>query len=139
LSERLRFIGYGLRLDQNWGMFAPGVFKDDGWFVLEGTTEKNEHFNLLSPDQPLDFGKPDDVRAMFKNDRWRKYSENYILAYNDFLRGYYCNYYKRIWNEQHRTRRIKSLKVIYMEELTLPDYRYSPPQMVVLWECVDER
>ncbi|HEY1038910.1 MAG TPA: HTTM domain-containing protein, partial [Bacteroidia bacterium] len=30
---------YFLRIDQNWGMFSPGVFKDDGWFILEGSAK----------------------------------------------------------------------------------------------------
>jgi hypothetical protein len=48
LSDRLRFIDYGLRLDQNWGMFAPGVFKDDRWCVQEGVTENMSE--LTKPD-----------------------------------------------------------------------------------------
>lgn len=138
LSDRLRFIGYGLRLDQHWGMFAPNVFKNDGWFILEGTTAKGEHFDLLHADRPLSFSKPADIVGMFKNDRWRKYSENFIFTYNNFMRGYFCNYTKRVWNEKHPDRRITSLRVIYMGELTLPGYRYSRPQRDVLWECVDQ-
>lgn len=137
LSDHMRFIGYGLRLDQNWGMFAPNVFKDDGWFVLEGITRNEEHFDLLHPDQPLSFSKPVSVVKMFKNDRWRKYTENYIFAYNEYMRGYYCNYCKRKWNEQHPDRYVKTLRVIFMEELTLPDYHYSPVRKNVLWECVE--
>ena len=137
LSDNLRFIGYSLRLDQNWGMFAPNVFKDDGWFILEGITDDEKHFDLLHPDQQLSFAKPDNIVAMFANDRWRKYSENYIFNDNAFMRGYYANYYKRIWNEQNPGRQIKSLRVIYMEELTLPDYQFSKPVANVLWECVN--
>lgn len=134
LSDNLRFIGYGLRLDQSWGMFAPGVFKADGWYVLEGVTEDNKHFDLLNPDKKLNFNKPESVVSMFKNDRWRKYSENYIFSENEYMRGYFTNYYKRIWNEQHPERKVKSLLVVYMEEFTLPDYRYSLPKKNILWE-----
>jgi hypothetical protein len=137
LSDHLRFIGYGLRLDQNWGMFAPNVYKDDGWFVLEGTTAKEEHFDLLHPDRPLSFSKPANIVGMFKNDRWRKYSENYIFSYNEFMRGYFCNWCKRVWNEKHPERSIKSLRVIFMSEFSLPDYKYSFPEKYVLWECVE--
>jgi hypothetical protein len=137
LSDRLRFIGYGLRLNQHWGMFAPNVFKNDGWFVLEGTTAKGERFDLLHPGEPLNFSKPADIVSMFKNDRWRKYSENYIFSYNEFTRGHFCVYMKRKWNEQNPQRAIVSLRVIFMEELTLPAYRYSRPQKNVLWECLE--
>jgi hypothetical protein len=74
---------------------------------------------------------------MFKNDRWRKYSENLIFSENEFMRGYYCNYSKRIWNEKHPDKKVKVLTIIYMEEFTLPDYQYSIPQKNILWECID--
>jgi hypothetical protein len=137
LSDKFRFIGYSLRLDQAWGMFAPGVFKDDGWYILEGITKEDEHINLLRPNKPLTYNKPKNVVGMFKNDRWRKYSENFIFSDNEFMRGYFCNYYKRIWNEKHPDRYINTLQVIYMEEMTLPGYKYSHPKKVILWECVE--
>jgi hypothetical protein len=136
LSDNLRFIGYGLRLDQSWGMFAPGVFKDDGWFVLEGTDQKGIKINLLRPDEELSYKKPEFVVNMFKNDRWRKYSENYIFGYNEFMRGYFCNYYLRKWNRNHPERQMDSLTVVYMKEFTLPDYQYSKPEQNRLWTCV---
>jgi hypothetical protein len=135
LSDNLRFIGYSLRLDQNWGMFAPGVFKDDGWFIYEGMGENNKKFNLLAPDKELNYRKPFPVVEMFKNDRWRKYSENLILTYHSYMRGYFTNYYRRIWNEQHPDRKIKSLELVYMSEFTLPDYKYEKPRRQVLWIC----
>ncbi len=137
LSDRFRFIGYSLRLDQNWGMFAPNVFKNDGWFILEGQTANGETFDLLHPDQPLTFSKPASIVGMFKNDRWRKYSENYIFADNLFMRGYFCNFSKRKWNEKHPDRYITTLRVIFMEEFSLPDYKYSSPVKNMLWECLE--
>jgi uncharacterized membrane protein len=134
LSDKLRCIGYGLRLDQNWGMFAPGVFKDDGWYVLEGITIKNEGIDVLSGKTP-DYRKPLAITSMFKNDRWRKYSENLIFSDNEYMRGYYCNYTKRIWNESHPDQHLKTLRIIYMAEFTLPDYKYSYPKKTMLWEC----
>lgn len=137
LPQELRFIGYSLRLDQNWGMFAPGVFKDDGWFVHEGTTANGECFNLLCPDQPLNYEKPLAVTSMFKNDRWRKFTENLILSRNTFMRGYFTNYTRRIWNESHPDRPIKALQLVYMSEFTLPDYKVEPAKREVLWVCND--
>lgn len=137
LSDDLRIIGYSLRLDQNWGMFAPGVFKDDGWYILEAVSTKNETFNLLDPEAKFGYRKPTSVVSMFKNDRWRKYSENFIFESNENFRGYFCNYYKRIWNEKHPEKQIKILRIVYMEEFTLPDYKYSVPKKKVLWECIE--
>ncbi|HEX8515496.1 MAG TPA: hypothetical protein VF868_04795 [Bacteroidia bacterium] len=136
LSDNLRWIGYGLRLDQNWGMFAPGVFKDDGWYILEGITAKNEKIDLLTGKEPH-YNKPASIVSMFRNDRWRKYTENLIFSDHEFMRGYYCNYSKRIWNEKHPDRSVKTLRIIYMAEFTLPDYKYSLPQRTMLWECIE--
>lgn len=135
LSDRLRIIGYSLRLDQNWGMFAPGVFKDDGWFILEGETEKNGKVDLWQKDSRLSYKKPEPVISVFKNDRWRKYSEHLILANESFLRGYFCNYSKRIWNDAHPGNKLKKLSIVFMSEFTLPDYQYSKPKKEILWIC----
>ncbi|MBA3663859.1 MAG: HTTM domain-containing protein [Bacteroidetes bacterium] len=134
LSDSFRPVGYALRLDQNWGMFAPGVFKDDGWYILEGVTEKNKEINVFQEGKEIDYKKPGSVTSLFKNDRWRKYTENMILKYNSFMRGYFCNYYKRIWND-NSSEKIKALRIVYMSEFTLPDYQYSRPSREVLWEC----
>lgn len=136
LSDNLRFIGYGLRLDQNWGMFAPGVFKQDGWYILEAVNKRNEQLDLLHPGKKINYQKPSSIVKLFKNDRWRKYSENFIFPSNEFMRGYFCNYYARIWNEKHPDNPIISLRILYMEEMTLPDYHYSLPQKKLLWECM---
>lgn len=136
LSNELRFIGYGLRLDQNWGMFAPGVFKDDGWFIMEGTDKNGNKIDLFRSGTAVNYKKPDYVVYLFKNDRWRKYTENYIFSNNHFMRGYFCNYSMRIWNEQNPNKQIDTLNVIYMKEFTLPDYQYSKPELNRLCNCV---
>jgi hypothetical protein len=138
LSNNLRFIGYSLRLDQSWGMFAPGVFKEDGWYVHEGTTRDNKRVNILEPGKPLTYRKPSSVTAMFKNDRWRKYTENYLFSENSFMRGYFCNYCKRLWNQENPDKHLKLLQIIYMGEFTLPNYKYSHPQKDVLCECWED-
>ncbi|MBC7388621.1 MAG: HTTM domain-containing protein [Opitutaceae bacterium] len=135
LSDDLRFIGYGLRLDQSWGMFAPGVLKDDGWYVLHGESKTKKHMNLMNPQEKLNYNKPKSVTAHFKNDRWRKYYENLMLADHSFMRGYYCSYKTRIWNEEHPGLALKSLEIIYMRELTLADYQYFKPEKNLLWRC----
>ena len=135
LSDNLKFIGYGLRLDQSWGMFAPNVLKEDGWYILEGITAKNKKINLLNPKDTFTYQKPESIVWMYKNDRWRKYGENYMLASNNFMRGYFCNYSKRIWNEKNKDNQLASLRVIYMSEFTPPDYQYSKPIKNILWEC----
>ncbi len=135
MSERFKSIGYILRLDQNWGMFAPGVIKDNGWYILEGTLKNGNKIDLWQNGNPLHFQKPKSVVKMFPNDRWRKYSENLMMQRNAHIRGYFCNYSMRVWNEKHRKQKIKELSVVYMYHLTLPNYKMDIPKRQVLCTC----
>lgn len=135
LSDNLRFIGYGLRLDQSWGMFAPGVFKDDGWYILEGRTKNGKTIDLLQAGEEVNYKKPVYISSMFKNDRWRKYSENYLFTENNYMRTYFGNYYLRTWNKNHPAQQVDTLHVVYMKEVTLPDYGYSKPELNRLCSC----
>jgi hypothetical protein len=136
LADEVRFVGYSLRLDQNWGMFAPGVFKDDGWYVMEAKTSDKRTIDLFHSNDSISYKKPTNITAMFKNDRWRKYSENFIFVTNDFMRGYFCNYYLRKWNKEHPEQQVTTLSVLYFTELTAPDYKYVIPKKDVLCSCV---
>jgi len=135
MSPGNRWVGTLLRTDQYWGMFAPAVFKDDGWYILAGTTSKNRLLDLNRQGKEVTDTKPASVMALFKNDRWRKYSENYLFVHNEFMRPYYCHYLLRRWNEDHSQEPVTYLEVIYMKEITLPDYQESPPQREVLCAC----
>jgi len=121
-----------LRIDQNWGMFAPSVFKDDGWYILEGTTSQNKKIDLNRDGQTVTYIKPKRVVTLFKNDRWRKYSENYLFVSNNYLRPYYSEMVFRNWNEDHPEMQIKKLEIIYMKEVSQPDYKLAKPSREVL-------
>lgn len=135
MGDNIRFIGYTLRVDQSWGMFAPGVLKDDGWFIYEAETESGKCIDLQHPNEALCIRKPANIVSQYKNDRWRKYGENFILSDHAPIRGYFCNYFRRVWNESHPSEKIKRLKVIFMYEFTRPRYQYYIPDKEVLFEC----
>ncbi|TGE22458.1 HTTM domain-containing protein [Hymenobacter aquaticus] len=135
MSQPLRWFGYLFRVDQHWGMFAPAVFKDDGWYILDGTTRQGQHLDLNRQGQPTTYAKPASVVALFKNDRWRKYSENYLFVSNEYMRPYYCNYLLRIWHEDPTHPPLRRLEVIYMKEVSLPDYQVSVPKRELLCGC----
>ncbi|WP_187264498.1 HTTM domain-containing protein [Pontibacter beigongshangensis] len=137
LPDEGRWFGYLLRTDQHWGMFSPAVFKDDGWYVLEGSTASGRSIDLNQQGKEVDYIKPASVMALFKNDRWRKYSENYLYIHNSFMRPYYCNYVVRRWNEAHPNQPIQELQVIYMKEVSLPDYQVATPTKEVLCTCAN--
>ncbi|PVY37139.1 HTTM domain-containing protein [Pontibacter virosus] len=137
MPDSTTWFGNLLRVDQRWGMFAPAVFKDDGWYVLEGQAANGQLIDLNREGKEADYAKPASVMSMFKNDRWRKYSENYLFVHYAFLRPYYCNYLVRRWNEAHPTNPVKELQVVYMKEYTLPDYQPVVPQKEVLCICAN--
>ncbi|OKL41115.1 HTTM domain-containing protein [Pontibacter flavimaris] len=138
LPDSSRWLGYLLRLDQHWGMFSPTVFKDDGWYVLEGYTNNGINIDLNQEGKEVDYSKPASVVSLFKNDRWRKYSENYLFIHNAYMRPYYCNYLVRRWNEAHPQQPIRQLEVIYMKEPSLPDYQLAVPTREVLCSCANQ-
>jgi hypothetical protein len=135
LPEPARWFGYLLRVDQHWGMFAPTVFKDDGWYVLEGTTATGRVLDLNRGGQPVTYAKPAAIVSLFKNDRWRKYSENYLFIHNTWMRGYYCNYLLRRWHLDPAHPPLRHLSVVYMKEVSQPNYRVPPAQREVLCDC----
>jgi hypothetical protein len=136
LHEPLRWFGYLFRTDQHWGMFAPTVFKDDGWFILEGRSKDGRRFDLYRGGRPVTYRKPYSVMALHKNDRWRKYSENYLFVANSWMRPFYCHYMLRRWHDNPQNPRLAELEVVYMKEVSLPHYRTEPVKREVLCGCV---
>ncbi len=136
VPAQLQWAALVPRLDQNWSMFAPNVFKDDGWYVLEGITNGKQKVDLNQQGKEPDTVKPASVVSLFKNDRWRKYSENFLFVPNAYMRPYYCFYLMRRWNEDHpKNEQINELSVVYMKEYSLPDYKTAPIQREVLCHC----
>lgn len=135
MSEPTRWLGYLFRIDQHWAMFAPTVFKDDGWFILEGTTQSGQVLDLNREGVPVSYTKPQAVVSLFKNDRWRKYSENYLFIDNSWMRPYFCNYWLRIWHQNPMHAPLNHLTVVYMKEVSLPDYKVPKATREVLCDC----
>ena len=131
-----RWVGYLLRIDQHWGMFAPTVFKDDGWFILEGSTNKGQLLDLNRQGNPVSPAKPKAIVQLFRNDRWRKYSENYLFTDNSWMRPYYCNYLLRIWHQNSAHPPLTHLTIVYMKEVSLPNYRVPSVTRQVLCDCL---
>jgi hypothetical protein len=126
-----------IRIDQHWAMFAPYVFKDDGWFILLGKTDDGKEINIHENayDNKVNFRKPVYVAGTYKNDRWRKYSEGILMVYNDRFRPFYCSFLINQWNRDHIHRKVKSLEIIYMKERSLPNYKVIKPQRELLCNC----
>jgi uncharacterized membrane protein YphA (DoxX/SURF4 family) len=137
LLGKARWVGHLFRVDQYWGMFAPAVFKDDGWFVMLGNTVNGQEVDIKNPGKPVSFDKPAVVADFFQDDRWRKYHENILFVNNNHYRLYYCAYLTNEWNRRQSDpgNHIPHLQIVYMKEVTQPDYQVLTPVKEVLFDC----
>jgi hypothetical protein len=125
------------RIDQHWGMFAPAVFKDDGWFAFLGKREDKSVIDIheSSLDHKVNFNKPAYVAGTYKNDRWRKYSEGILMISNAHFRPFYCSFLLNNWNRNYPKQKINSLEIIYMKEISLANYAVNKPKKEMLCNC----
>jgi hypothetical protein len=140
LPERIVPLGPFLGLDQYWGMFAPSPSKEDGWYVIPGELRDGQKVDLMPITRddygmhPISYEKPQDITATYKNEHWRKYLENIYNQDHADQRLYFGQYICRQWNAHHTgADTLETFRIIYMLELTLPDYRQSKPEKVDLW------
>lgn len=129
---------YLLRLDQYWGMFSPGILKDDGWYVYRGFNASEQAFDLYANTPGVDFKKPERVVDMYRSDRWRKFAENYQSGSRGYLHEPYCRWYLKTWNREHPENKMKRLEIFFMEEVSLPDYQTKPVTRRLCSACSDE-
>ena len=140
LPEKTVPLGTFLGLEQYWGMFAPSPSKEDGWYVIPGELRDGQKVDLMPITRddygvyPVSYEKPQDVPATYKNEHWRKYLENiYNQNFSD-ERLYFGQYICREWNARHAgAQTLETFRIIYMLELTQPDYQESDPEKVDLW------
>jgi vitamin K-dependent gamma-carboxylase-like protein len=140
LPERTVPLGPFLGLDQYWGMFAPSPSNEDGWYVIPGELRDGQKVDLMPITRddysmhPISYEKPQDIPATYKNEHWRKYLENIYNQDHAGQRLYFGQYICRQWNSHHTgADTLETFRIIYMLELTLPDYRQSKPEKVDLW------
>lgn len=136
-TTAFRMPMYALRLNQSWGMFAPTVFKEDGWLVMAATLNNGKVIDLNNDNKPVDFAKPIYVLDRFKNDRWRKYTEQIFVNGNSHLRPYFANYLKHSYNSKHSAdEQITQLAIYYMLERTQTVGKHSDIEKVLLYETI---
>lgn len=126
LDDRSQYITNLLKLEQYWGMFSPGVYKTDGWYIYRGIKSNDSIWDIYNNKPGLDYTKPKDIDKMYKSDRWRKFAENYEKNGYNFMRPYYCKYLIREWNKKHPENKIDGLNIFFLMEESLPDYKTAP-------------
>lgn len=135
IPDNMIWIGELFKLHQHWGMFAPSVYKDDGWFVYSATQVDGNEIDILRNGKPVTLEKPPRMSDLVKNDRWRKYGENIIQIDNAHFRPYLCNYLINEWNASNPDQKVNNLNIIYMLERTLPDYETEDLEALHLCHC----
>ena len=144
-------VGYFLGLDQYWTMYAPSPPKEDGWWVVPGTLRNEEQVDLMSVVREdygmreVSYEKPENIQRLDNNEHWRKYLE-YITT-NEYIdtaerhadqseqRKNFGDYLCRAWNDRHSGEEsLQKLEIIFVREMTLPDYQTSDLERIVLRE-----
>ena len=138
VSDNFLWFAYVFRFDQDWGMFAPRVYKNDGWYIYEANLEKKNQtesaIDLNRSGKQIDYKKPENILALYPDDRWRKFGELWQYQ-SDKVKKEFCRYLRNKWNREHPNKRIATLKIIYMQETTLPDYKKCEIKPVVQCDC----
>ena len=141
MPERAASLGPFLGIDQYWAMFAPSPSTEDGWYVIPGNLRGGQQVDLMPVTRDdynlyeVSWEKPQDIPDTYKNEHWRKYLENIYQAQHAEQRLYFGQYICREWNARHSgSEQLMTFQITYMLEKTLPDYRQSTPQKVILWE-----
>ncbi len=126
-----------LRINQRWSMFAYPLFRD-GWFVVTGTLANGSEVNLLNPDQKVTWEKPEIPSKIYKNQRWRKYHlDLWLTTWNNSSpeMDNYVRYYCHAWNANNAgDTQLSKVRVSFMEEARLPDFKISPIEQKTLKE-----
>lgn len=103
---------------QNWQLFAPYPFREDGWYVIEGITADGRSMDLEKDGKLPSWDKPLSVAATFKNQRWRRYYQNLWQRANPRHIPYFCMWQMHHWNSAHPDRQVAKVRLIFVQELT---------------------
>jgi len=139
VPQSMQWLGMLVRIDQWWSMFAPFPMKDDGWFIISAKLANGKEIDLFKPGHTLSYDKPKFVSKTFPDHRWRRYLMNMWASQHQEKRLFYGRYLCRQWNwygrgGKDREYALKTFKIVYMREITLPNYRVKGPEPQVLWE-----
>lgn len=128
-------FGQLLHINQKWNMFTPHPLRNDGWYVIEGKLESGKKIDLWRDGMPVNWQKPKLVSAMYKNQRWRKYMMNLRKKRFKRHRRHFGRYLCRKWNSRPGEEKVTRIKIYYIRERTLPNYKLSAVKKKRLWTC----
>ncbi len=136
IPDSIQWIGYVLRIDQKWAMYAPPT-KTSFWFVLAGTLKNGKKIDLFRDGKPISWKNPRYATKTYKNRHWRAFLLNLGWEPNarpnilPNLSWYFC----RKWNEKHfGEQRLTKLETYLFYKEQLLNYKVSGPHKYFIWE-----
>lgn len=121
-ADAMKPVFRPLRLDQLWNMFAPYPSRADGWTVFPGELEDGSRIDVLHPDQPLSWDKPEQALSQRHENirwhtyRWRIWEKNYA-AHREYYGRYLCREHNR---QATPGKRLLGFEMIWMQEFSKP-------------------
>eukprot|EP01113_Clastostelium_recurvatum_P040962 TRINITY_DN6445_c0_g1_i7.p1 TRINITY_DN6445_c0_g1~~TRINITY_DN6445_c0_g1_i7.p1 ORF type:complete len:387 (-),score=39.89 TRINITY_DN6445_c0_g1_i7:611-1771(-) len=138
MPEGMEGLAYALRLDQWWGTWAPFPPKDNGWFVVAGKLQNGREVDVWRHGQGLTTDKPPDLASSYRNIRWRQYMMHVYTSQQSRVRASLGRYFCREWNWYGPGAadkfRLKSFKIVFFRETTLPNNKMRGPEPLILWD-----
>jgi len=140
VPDNTEWIANKLRIDQKWNMFAPFPLKEDGWYVIPATLRNGTEIDVYNQGnfgegKEVDYSKPANVAGIYDDERWRKYMMNLWDGGNTGYRPYFAKWLCSEWNSKHsENQSMDSLKIVFVKEVSLPNYQYSKPENVTIYQ-----
>ena len=92
IPDSLRWVATTLRIDQEWGLFAPYPFKIHGWYVIQEEGISGGRIPLPNRlPAASDFARPSDMQSLYPNGHWMAFAVN-TYAYHPELFPQWGNY-----------------------------------------------
>ncbi len=134
ISKPIFQVGSALRLHQQWNMFAPYPWMEDGWMVTEGQLFNGKTWDVFY-DEPVNFEKPASMSDKFSNTLWLKYIVNVWHKNYKEHRVHFGRYICRLWNSAHEEQeQVSTFKIYYMLEVSPPPGEPPPePRREEIW------
>ena len=135
LPPSVAALGYTLRLDQSWALFAPTPVTDDGWMICEAELFDGSRIDLLRSGQGVNFAKPAHLSSTYPDWKWHKLEVNLVSRSYEALRQPFGDYLASDWCRRNpNSSKVRNWTLWFVREQTLPHYIAVTPQKVKLAE-----
>jgi predicted DCC family thiol-disulfide oxidoreductase YuxK len=100
IPSRLSFVGRGLKIHQNWKLFAPTPPRSSRWVVVDGRQQDGQ-VAMLFDGYPLSAANPDNKPWLIRNYNWRTFWIWANMEDTKKLQPSAARYFCNSWNLTH--------------------------------------